>query len=107
TKVWLNAATSLQFPASFNGKERRVKLTGEAYFEVAQNAAQPFIVETPYQTVEVLGTHFNVNAYKDEALSRTTLLEGKVKVQSGTSSQVIKPGQQAACIQAGSIQINE
>jgi len=107
TKVWLNAATSLQFPASFAGKERRVKLTGEAYFEVAPNATQPFIVETPYQSVEVLGTHFNVNAYEDEALTRTTLLEGKVKVQSGASSQVIKPGQQAASMQAGSIHINE
>ncbi len=107
TKVWLNAATSLQFPASFSGKERRVKLSGEAYFEVAPNAAQPFIVETPQQSIEVLGTHFNVNAYEEEAQTKTTLLEGKVKVQTGSSVSIIKPGEQAASMQPGSIRVSE
>lgn len=96
TKVWLNAATSLQFPASFSGTERRVKLSGEAYFEVAKNSQQPFIVETPRQTIEVLGTHFNVNAYEEEIATKTTLLEGRVKVATGSSSAVLQPGQQAA-----------
>jgi ferric-dicitrate binding protein FerR (iron transport regulator) len=107
TKVWLNAATSLQFPASFPGKERRVKLTGEAYFEVASNASQPFIVETPQQSIEVLGTHFNVNAYEEETQTKTTLLEGKVKVQTGSSVRVIKPGEQAASMQPGSLRVSE
>jgi ferric-dicitrate binding protein FerR (iron transport regulator) len=107
TKVWLNAATSLQFPASFPGKERRVKLTGEAYFEVASNASQPFIVETSQQSIEVLGTHFNVNAYEEERQTKTTLLEGKVKVQTGSSVRVIKPGEQAASMQPGSLRVSE
>jgi ferric-dicitrate binding protein FerR (iron transport regulator) len=106
TKVWLNAATSLQFPASFSGKERRVKLSGEAYFEVTKNSLQPFIVETPRQTIEVLGTHFNVNAYEEETATKTTLLEGRVKVATGSSSAVLKPGQQAAS-GTNAIQVNE
>lgn len=105
TKVWLNAATSLQFPASFSGKERRVKLSGEAYFEVAKNSQQPFIVETPRQTIEVLGTHFNVNAYEEETATKTTLLEGRVKVATGSSSAVLQPGQQAAS-ETDAIQVN-
>jgi ferric-dicitrate binding protein FerR (iron transport regulator) len=106
TKVWLNAATSLQFPASFSGTERRVKLSGEAYFEVAKNSLQPFIVETPRQTIEVLGTHFNVNAYEEEIATKTTLLEGRVKVATGSSSAILQPGQQAAS-GTGAIQVNE
>lgn len=107
TKVWLNAATSLHYPASFTGKERRVKLSGEAYFEVAPDASHPFIVETPKQSVEVLGTHFNVNAYEDEALTKTTLLEGKVKVLAGETAQVIKPGQEASNSTGTSIKVKE
>ena len=106
TKVWLNAATSLQFPASFSGKERRVKLSGEAYFEVAKNSQQPFIVETPRQMIEVLGTHFNVNAYEEETATKTTLLEGRVKVATAGSSAVLQPGQQAAS-STDAIQVNE
>jgi ferric-dicitrate binding protein FerR (iron transport regulator) len=106
TKVWLNAATSLQFPASFSGTERRVKLSGEAYFEVAKNSLQPFIVETPRQTIEVLGTYFNVNAYEEEIATKTTLLEGRVKVATGSSSAILQPGQQAAS-GTGAIQVNE
>jgi ferric-dicitrate binding protein FerR (iron transport regulator) len=81
TKVWLNAASSLKFPASFAKlKDRRVELVGEGYFEVAKDKAHPFIVKTDKQEVEVLGTHFNINSYADEASTKTTLLEGSVRV---------------------------
>lgn len=95
TKVILNAATSLNYPAAFHGNERLVQLNGEAYFEVAKNKKMPFRVMAGNQTVEVLGTHFNINAYKDEAFVRTTLLEGSVKVSSGENSTLIVPGEQA------------
>lgn len=96
SKVWLNAASSLTYPASLNehGK-RRVKLEGEAYFEIFKDKAHPFIVQTANQEVEVLGTHFNVNSYKDEPGIATTLLEGSVKVTAGGSLKIIKPGEQA------------
>jgi ferric-dicitrate binding protein FerR (iron transport regulator) len=79
----------------FNGNERKVELTGEAYFEVAHNAKKPFKVISNGQTVEVLGTHFNVNAYNDEHGIKTTLLEGSVKVAAEGVSSIIKPGEQA------------
>jgi len=87
TQVWLNAASSLKYPAKFTGDKRHVMLTGEAYFEVASlysmalnNKKIPFIVETATQEVKVLGTHFNINSYADEASVKTTLLEGSVNV---------------------------
>ncbi len=95
--VWLNAGSSVSFPLAFVGKERRVSITGEAYFEVAKNAAAPFIVDVAGKcSIEVLGTHFNVNAYSDEASVNTTLLEGSVKVtaQATRESKMITPGQQ-------------
>jgi ferric-dicitrate binding protein FerR (iron transport regulator) len=95
SKVWLNAASSLKFPAGFSGKERKVELTGEGYFEVAHNAAKPFIVTKNNVEIKVLGTHFNVNAYDDENSMKVTLLEGSVKVSKGDESIVISPGQQA------------
>jgi transmembrane sensor len=108
TKVWLNAATSLRFPTHFAGNERRVEINGEAYFEVAKNKPKPFRVVARNMVVEVLGTHFNVNAYDNEAAIKTTLLEGSVKVvnrESPTSrgglsivnntSVTIVPGKQA------------
>jgi len=97
TKVWLNAASSLRYPTTFSGADRRVELTGEAYFEVAKNAAKPFFVKTSTQTVEVLGTHFNINSYADEKEAKTTLLEGSVKVSCNTGKSFVKiaPGQQA------------
>jgi transmembrane sensor len=95
TKVWLNAASSLKYPTTFTGSERRVELTGEAYFEVAKNAARPFFVTSGGQTVEVLGTHFNINSYFDEKAIKTTLLEGSIKVSDGINKAVIKPGQQS------------
>lgn len=95
TKATLNAATSLTYPTEFHGSERVVQLNGEAYFEVAKNKKMPFRVMAGNQIVEVLGTHFNINAYTDEASVRTTLLEGSVKVTSGDNSTLIVPGEQA------------
>jgi transmembrane sensor len=96
TRVWLNAASSITYPAIFNGADRVVKVTGEAYFEVAKNKKQPFRVILANNTeIEVLGTHFNVDAYADEASINTTLLEGSVKVRSLIQGPVImKPGEQ-------------
>lgn len=97
TIVWLNAASSITYPTVFTGKERNVKVTGEVYFEVAKDAQKPFTVDVNNAaTVQVLGTHFNVNSYADETAIRTTLLEGKVKVIKGTAIQTLQPGQQAA-----------
>ncbi|WP_428331525.1 FecR family protein [Mucilaginibacter sp.] len=106
TKVWLNAASSLKYPTAFAGNERNVELTGEAYFEVAKNAAKPFFVKTANQTVEVLGTHFNINSYTDEKATKTTLLEGSVKVTGNFNKVTVKlvPGQQAVNA-SGSISI--
>lgn len=95
SKVWLNASSSLRYPTAFIGKERRVELSGEGYFEVAYNKEMPFHVQVTDMDVEVLGTHFNINAYDDEAAVRTTLLKGSVKVKS-ENAVVLKPGEQAA-----------
>jgi len=105
SKVWLNAASSLRFPAAFVGKERKVELLGEAYFEVAKNAAMPFKVKVHGMEVEVLGTHFNINSYDNESMIRTTLLEGSVKINKNNSSSLLKPGEQAQMNKAGEIKI--
>lgn len=96
TRVWLNSASSLHYPAAFSGEARLVELTGEAYFEVAKNTTMPFLVRVNGIEVEVLGTHFNISAYADEDAVKTTLLEGSVKVRNGEGSVLIKPGEQAA-----------
>lgn len=95
SRVWLDAASSLRFPTAFAGSERRVELTGQAYFEVVKNARQPFLVLAAGTSVRVLGTHFNVMAYADEQRLQTTLLEGAVQVASGSATAVLRPGQQA------------
>lgn len=97
TKVWLNAASSLKYPAWFRGNERRVELNGEAYFEAAHNKDVPFRVTAGAQTVEVLGTEFNINSYADELSVKTTLLKGSVKVSAINSgaSVLLKPGEQS------------
>ncbi|TZF85692.1 FecR family protein (plasmid) [Pedobacter sp. BS3] len=115
TKVWLNAASSLRFPALFTGKSRVVELNGEAYFEVAKKVEGgkaegrkvPFIVKTATQEIEVLGTHFNVNAYADEKITKTTLLEGSVKVSSIKTGavQMLKPGEQSQLTESGDIHL--
>lgn len=95
SRVWLNSASSLRFPAVFSGTERSVELAGEAYFEVARNKTMPFRVKVNGMEVEVLGTRFNVNAYTDEGAVETTLLEGAVKVRNDKGFVLIKPGEQA------------
>jgi ferric-dicitrate binding protein FerR (iron transport regulator) len=98
SRVWLNAASSIRFPASFT-RDRKITMTGEAYFEVAHHAHMPFIVNVnDKEEVTVLGTHFNINAYKNEKAIHTTLLQGSVKVQSAIGNwqpAMLKPGEQA------------
>ncbi len=95
TKVWLNAESSITYPTAFTGKERTVTVTGETYFEVVENKQQPFYVQYGNNRVEVVGTHFNVNAYNEEADSRVTLLQGAVRIHNNHTTGVLKPGQQA------------
>lgn len=113
TKVWLNNESTLRYPVIFNGNERNVELTGEAYFEVASSyiksgKKRSFIVTANKLTVEVLGTHFNVNSYLDESAAKVTLLEGSVKVRSEVERQqseqsvILKPGEQAVLSRAHS-----
>jgi hypothetical protein len=94
TKVWLNSASSIKYPVAFTGSERRVVLSGEAYFEVAKNKKMPFRVAVKGMDVQVLGTHFNVMGYPEDKLVQTTLLEGSVKLHSLTSTARLVPGQQ-------------
>ncbi len=117
SKVWLNAVSSLRYPTAFTGSERRVQLTGEAYFEIKPIAHEggklPFIVEvntsssagTSGMEVEVLGTEFNINAYNDENMIRTTLLQGSVKIRKDGKTGLLRPGQQAGVAARGDIKI--
>ncbi|QEC78518.1 FecR family protein [Mucilaginibacter ginsenosidivorax] len=103
TDVWLNAASSLKYPASFaSASQRRVTLTGEAYFQVAKDKTHPFIVKTAQQEVQVLGTHFNINSYADEPTTKTTLLEGSVQVKGlHNEHKILKPGDQSVLTATG------
>ncbi|WP_316814574.1 FecR family protein [Pedobacter nyackensis] len=113
TKVWLNAASTLKYPSRFNGKERRVQVEGEAYFEVAKELKNkvrtPFVVASAIQEVKVLGTHFNINAYTDEGNTKTTLFEGSVAVSTisspYSSPAILTPGQQST-VSNNNIQVN-
>ncbi len=115
TKVWLNSSSSLKFPVSFVKNSRIVELEGEAYFEVAalydKNTSErrPFIVKTSSQQIEVLGTHFNVNAYDNEKVLKTTLIEGSVKISSLETgeSKILQPGQQTQLMKTGHIHLME
>lgn len=99
SKIWLNAASTFTFPTSFKTRnERRVLLSGEAYFEVAKNLNIPFRVQTLKQLVEVLGTHFNIKSYQDENVVKTTLIEGLVKINKHI---MIRPGEQAVTTGSG------
>ena len=93
--VWLNAGSSITYPVSFAGTERKVSMTGEGYFNIAHNPSKPFAVSKGDMNVTVLGTEFNVNAYDDEEDIEVTLLKGSVKVKSGNESSLLVPGQQA------------
>lgn len=102
SKVWLNSSSSLKFPTVFTGGERRVELSGEGYFEVAKNRELPFKVKFNNQEVEVLGTHFNIMAYKEDEASRTTLLEGSVRISKSGVKKILVPGDQALVTGIGS-----
>jgi ferric-dicitrate binding protein FerR (iron transport regulator) len=97
TNVWLNSATSLRYPTAFRGGERKVILQGQAYFEIAANAAQPFKVQAGEMEVAVLGTRFDMMAYADEPTINATLVDGKIKVQ----DKILQPGQQAVLALSG------
>jgi len=114
TKVWLNAASTLKYPTAFTGKERKVTLEGEAYFEVVTNAAQPFKVSvSPTRSggdpmeVTVLGTRFNIMAYRDEKTINTTLIAGAVKVAQGNMVRQLAPDQQALVSTTGEMEIRK
>lgn len=107
TKVWLNASSSLRFPVAFEGRERTVEMTGEAYFEIAQDAARPFHVKVDGTDIEALGTEFNINAYRDEALLKTSLLEGAVKITASGKSGKLVPGQEASLHPGGTLTIEQ
>jgi ferric-dicitrate binding protein FerR (iron transport regulator) len=92
--VWVNSASSIGFKSRFDGKYRVVDLVGEAYFEVAKNAEQPFVVRTNNMDVRVLSTHFNIKAYPDETHTYATLNEGKIQVSKGELNEILAPGQQ-------------
>lgn len=95
SKVWLNAASSIKYPIAFKGSKRSVEISGEVYFEVTRNENSPFVVTTRGINIQVLGTHFNVNAYNDEAAIAVTLLEGRIKTTAGLNSIIQTPGDQA------------
>jgi transmembrane sensor len=104
--IWLNAGSSVTYPVAFIGKERKVSITGEAYFEIAKNAAMPFTLNINNKAeVMVLGTHFNVNAYENESSINTTLLEGAVLVRAAGQTQLLAPGQQAQVDDAQKIKL--
>lgn len=111
TKVWLNAASSITYPASFTGNSREVSITGEVYLEVSHNPDKPFRVKTDAQTIEVLGTCFNVNAYGGKTGTKTTLLKGAVALTSAGHRKLLKPGEQAMLngniIQVGKVDTGE
>ena len=93
TRVWLNAESRLRYPVAFMGKERKVEMEGEVYFEVVKNNEKPFIVTVNGVDIRVLGTSFNVSAYQEEVV--TTSVEGKVQLKRGDEQVVLSPNQQA------------
>lgn len=113
TEVWLNAASTLRYPVAFAGGERKVEISGEAYFEVAHNDAAPFKVSKGEMEISVLGTHFNVNAYGEEEDIKVTLLEGSIKVMNSNSaigsrqSAILKPGEQALLNTTGRVKVQK
>lgn len=93
SKVWLNSGTVIEFPSVFDDNERRIAIQGEIYIEVSHDSHKPFIVATPQSEVNVLGTTFNVSAYSDDVEESVVLVEGRVRVSSGTNSIILKPHQ--------------
>lgn len=109
TKVWLNAASEIRYPSAFVSGHRQVSVKGEVYFEVAKDPKRPFIVETDGQRLEVLGTHFNINAYGDDGAIWTTLSEGSVRVVQRSSNKeiLLKPGQQSQNLADGGLRVRK
>lgn len=108
SRVWLNAGSSIRFPVSFHDSKRIVELHGEAYFEIAENPGQPFMVDIGRDRwVQVLGTHFNVNAYDNEPLVKTTLLQGAVAIQTPREQKQMIPGQQITIASSGVLALNK
>lgn len=105
SKVWLNNVSSLRYPTSFPGKDRTVELTGEAYFEITKDPVRPFVVKVKGETVEVLGTSFNIMAYSEEGNMQTTLLMGAVRVKAGNTTLRLKPDEQAQVNGDGSLRL--
>jgi len=105
SRIWLNAASSVTYPTAFTGNERKISITGEAYFEIAHDAKKPFTVSANGMEIQVLGTHFNVNAYDDEENTSTTLLEGSVKITNQHTTALLKPGQQLQLNKEGKIKL--
>ena len=105
SQVWLNAASSIRYPNHFTGSERKVEITGEAYFDVAKNAFTPFVVKAGDEEIQVLGTEFNVMSYDDESYIKTTLVNGSVRVGVDYAARVLKPGQQSQVGKNESLQV--
>lgn len=103
--AWLNSSSSLRFPVAFLKKERRIEITGEVYFEVAKDKTRPFLVSVNGAEIQVLGTHFNVMAYNDEATLQTTLLEGAVKIIKAGNISLLRPGQQSQITKTGHLSV--
>lgn len=101
TKVWLNAESSIRYPVSFSGNERKVFVTGETYFEVTKDKTKPFLAVADEVIVQALGTRFNINAYPNEPFMSATLVEGSVLVSNGKTENILKPGQQAQLSETG------
>ncbi|HVU56875.1 MAG TPA: FecR family protein [Puia sp.] len=106
SKVWLNAASVLRFPTTFTGSDRTVELWGEAYFEIEKDKSKPFYVKANHMQVSVLGTSFNIMAYEEEGVVRTTLLDGAVQVMGPSGSSLrLSPGQEVRCGKDGALQL--
>ena len=107
TAVWLNSGSSLHYPTAFEGHDREVDLSGEAYFEVAKNKDKPFLVHAGKATIEVLGTHFDIQNYNDEPALQTTLVQGSIRVSSVRDNRILAPGQQASVLPDGECEVAE
>ena len=103
SKVWLNSGSSIHFPVTFPGRERRIEVTGEVYVKVAHNPQQPFIASANGMEVLALGTEFNINSYSDEENITATLIEGRVEVSKGTTKTILNPGQQTQLLNNGEL----
>lgn len=105
SRIWLNAESSIRFPTAFTGNTREIEISGEVYFEINPNKAKPFVVNVEKSSIIVLGTHFNVMAYPNEAFLETTLLEGAVSFNNNSNKIVLKPGEQSRLSQNKQIQL--